>query len=305
MNLAHVHIVLNHIPSLGSILGLLLLAWAIYTKNDALKKSGFGVLVLIALATLPTYLSGNGARQMIAKEPAASLGMVEVHQNAAMLTLLAMTIAGTFAWFGLWEFRRFSRAGSGATVGSLLTAAIATALIVYTGSLGGKISHPEIRDAADTAITEAAGWKPAVETFLSRAWVIPAVATLHYIGMVLLFGVSLMLLLRVLGIMKSIPFSGIHRLLPLAILGFVINVITGMLFYLQSPEGYVHRSAFQIKIVCILLAAFPVLYFTLFNDPWETGINRSASALTKVTAVCAFVLLVGAIVYGRLIFISS
>jgi hypothetical protein len=63
MNLAHIHIVLNHIPSLGSVAGLLMLVWAIYTKNDALKKSSFGVLVLIALATLPTYMSGNGARE--------------------------------------------------------------------------------------------------------------------------------------------------------------------------------------------------------------------------------------------------
>ena len=44
----------------------------------------------------------------------------------------------------------------------------------------------------------------------------------------MLFGVSLLLMLRVLGVMKSIPFSGIHRLLPFAIFGFVINVFTGM-----------------------------------------------------------------------------
>jgi hypothetical protein len=112
-------------------------------------------------------------------------------------------------------------------------------------------------------------------------------------------------MLRVLGVMKSIPFSAVHRLLPLAIFGFVINVFTGMLFYLQSPEGYVHRNVFQLKIACILLAAFPVLYFTMFDDPWQTGSNRNASALTKITAIFAFVLLVGAIIYGRLIFISS
>jgi hypothetical protein len=305
MNLAHIHIVLNHVPSLGSVLGLLMLAVAIYTKNDALKKSSFGLLVLIALATLPTYLSGNGARQVIAKQPAVSLGLVEVHQNAAMLTLIAMTVAGTFAWFGLWEIRRFSRAGSLTTMGSLLTAAVASVLILYTGSLGGKISHPEIREAADTAITQAAGWKAPVDEFLARAWVIPAVATLHYIGMVLLFGVSLLLMLRILGVMKSIPFSGIHRLLPVAIFGFVINVITGMLFYLQSPEGYLKKDAFQMKIVCILLAAVPVLYFTVFDDPWQTGSNRNASALTKVAGICAFAFLLGAMIYGRLIYISN
>ena len=305
MNLAHIHIVLNHVPSLGSILGLAVLAWATYTKNESLKKFSFGLLTVVALATLPTYLSGNAARQVIAKEPNALLGVVEVHQNGAMLTLVAMTFAGAFAWFGLWEIRRFSRASSLTTVGTLLTSAVASALILYTANIGGKIRHIEIREAADSAITQSVGWKPAVDEFLARAWVIPAVATLHYIGMVLLFGVSLLLTLRVLGVMKSIPFSGIHRLLPLAIFGFVVNVFTGMLFYLQSPEGYVHRAVFQLKIGCILLAALPVLYFTVFDDPWKTGSGRNASALTKIAGVCAFFLLVAAMIYGRLIFISS
>lgn len=305
MNLAHVHIVLNHIPSLGSALGLFMLAWAIYTRDDRLKKLGFTVMSVVGLATIPTYLSGNGARQLIAKAPGVPLGIIEVHQNAAMLTLVAMTIAGTFAWFGLWEIRRFSRASSLTTAGSLLTAAVAAGLILYTGSLGGKISHPEIRSAADNAITEAAGWKPAIDEFLAKSWVIPGIATLHYIGMVLLFGVSLVVILRVLGVLKSIPFSAIHRLLPAAILGFVINVITGMLFYLQGPIGYLSKSVFQLKIVCILLAAAPVLYFTVFDDPWKTGSNRSASVLTKLAGISAFVFLVGAIIYGRMIYISN
>jgi hypothetical protein len=307
MNFAHIHIVLNHIPSLGSVAGLLMLAWAIYTKNDALKKSSFGFLVLIALATLPTYMSGNGAREILAKAkyPVETMRIIEVHQNAAMVTLVAMTLAGAFAWFGLWEFRRFSRAGSLTTTGSLVTAAVAAGFILYTGSLGGKISHPEIRDAADNSITEAASWKPAIDAFLARSWVIPATATLHYIGMVLLFGVSLLLMLRVLGVLKSIPFPAIHRLLPVAILGFVINVITGMIFYLQGPIGYLTKSVFQFKIACILLGAVPVLYFTLFDDPWQAGSNRNTSILTKVAGVCAFAFLLGAMIYGRLIYISN
>jgi hypothetical protein len=305
MNLAHIHIVLNHIPSLGSVLGLLMLVWAISTRNDALKKSAFGFLVLIAIATLPTYLSGNGARAVISKQPGVPLGLIEVHQNFAMLTFIVMTIAGTFAWFGLWEIRRFSRASFLTTIGSLLTAAAAAGLILYTGSLGGKISHPEIRDAADNALTQADGWKTAIEDGLARAWVIPTVATLHYVGMALLFGISLLLVLRLFGVMKGIPFSAIHRLLPLGIFGFVINVITGMLFYLQSPESYVKRSVFQIKIASILLAALPILYFTVFDAPWKTGSNRSAPALARFLGICAFTLLVVAMIYGRLIFISN
>jgi hypothetical protein len=65
------------------------------------------------------------------------------------------------------------------------------------------------------------------------------------------------------------------------------------------------KSAFQFKIACILLGAVPVLYFTVFDDPWQAGSNRNASALTKVAGVCAFAFLVGAIIYGRLIYISN
>ena len=62
--------------------------------------------------------------------------------------------------------------------------------------------------------------------------------------MSLLFGVTLLVNLRMLGMMKSIPFAALHRLLPLGILGFVINVISGMVFFIASPGMYVHQPRF-------------------------------------------------------------
>ncbi len=302
MNLAHLHIVLNHIPSLGSVAGLVLLAAAIYTKNEGLKKFSLLALVLVAMSVLPTYISGAEAQRLVRPLPAVSRGMIQVHQNAAMLTIIAMTITGMLAWFGLWEIRRFSRAGVITSKGTLLAAMVSVGLILYTASLGGKISHPEIRDGLDAGIAESAGWREPVELFVSdHAWVWPAGETLHFIGMVALFGVSLVLLLRMLGGMKSIPFTGIHRLLPLGVIGFVINVLTGMLFFVASPGLYLGKTAFHIKMICIVLASVPLLYFTLFDEPWETRSNQSASALPKVAAICTFGFLVAVIIYGRLL----
>ena len=300
MNLAHLHIVLNHIPSLGSVAGFLLLALAIYKKNDALKKGTLQALVLIALTVLPTYITGSEAQRSVRDLPDVSRAMIQVHQNAAMLTLVAMTITGTLAWFGLWEFRRFSRAGSVTSKGTLLSTAVTVALILYTGSLGGKVSHPEIRDGADAAVTEAEGWREPIEQFTNDyGWVWPVAETLHFMGMALLFGVSLLLLLRMLGAMKSIPFSGIHRLLPLGIIGFVANVLTGMLFFIASPGLYLGKSGFHIKMTCILLAAVPLLYFTMFEEPWQADSNKNASATSKFAAVCTFGLLLAVVIYGR------
>lgn len=302
MNPAHVHIVLNHIPSLGSVAGLVLLAAAIYRRDDGLKKFSFFVLVLMALAVLPTYIAGAESQSIIWELPGVSRPMMQLHQNAAMLTLLAMVVSGTFAWFGLWEFRRFSRASALITSGTLLFAAISTAFILYAANIGGKISHPEIREAADAGVTEAAGWREPIELIVSdHSWVWPASETVHFIGMCMLFGVSLLLMLRMLGAVKSIPVSALHRLLPLGVLGFVMNVLTGMLFFIAGPGLYLGKTAFHIKITCIVLAGIPLLYFTMADRPWHTGSDKSASLISKAAAVCAFGLLVAVVIYGRLL----
>src|SRR3954469_16536648 len=101
MNLAHVHIVLNHVPSLGSVAGLLLLAAGIYKKDEGIKQFAYGVLVLISMAVLPTYITGAESQKIVSKSPTFSAGMVQLHQNAAMITLLCMTFAGMFAWLAM------------------------------------------------------------------------------------------------------------------------------------------------------------------------------------------------------------
>src|SRR5262249_5414972 len=199
MNLAHVHIVLNHVPSLGSIAGLLLLAAGIYKKDEAIKQFAYGVLVLISMAVLPTYISGAEAQRIVEKSPSYSAGMVQLHQNAAIITLLSMTAAGMFAWFGLWEYRRHARSGSLTTTATLISTMAAVSFVFVTANIGGKISHLEIRDAADAAVTEAVGWRQPIERFVNdRAWVWPTLEMIHYVGMAFLFGVSTIYLFRML-----------------------------------------------------------------------------------------------------------
>src|SRR5262245_25556960 len=243
MNLAHFHIVVNHIPSLGSIAGLALLAAGIYRKDEVIKQFAYTVLVLITMAVLPTYISGAEAQRIVAKNPSYSAGMIQLHQNMAMITLLLMTFAGMFAWFGIWEYRRHKRSASLTTMATLITTTAAVVLVLETASIGGKISHSEIREGADAAVAEAVGWRQPIETWVSdQAWSWPTLEVLHYVGMALLFGVSLIYLFRMLGITKGISSSAIHRLLPAAIVGFVINTITGMTFFIAGPANYLGKQ---------------------------------------------------------------
>ena len=56
MTAAHVHLLLNHIPILGSIFGLLLLCYGMLRKSDEIKKTSLGIFVITALLTIPVYL---------------------------------------------------------------------------------------------------------------------------------------------------------------------------------------------------------------------------------------------------------
>ena len=301
MNLAHLHIVLNHVPSIGMLVGVGLFILSLIQKNDLLKKISLQVLVAMAFAVLPTYMSGNAAQGILRQRPDVPQGLIEEHQNSALFALLFTVITGTFAWFGLWQFKRFHRPSARNSMAVLVSSGLTSAIILRTANLGGDISHPEIR-VGEVTVTEDVGWRLLVERFSSEhAWVWPTCETIHFLGMAILFGVTLLVTLRMLGMMKSIPFQAIHRILPLGILGFVLNVVSGMIFFISSPGMYLTNSAFGAKMVLILLAAACVIYFTTSERPWKLGPDKEAPLLAKIVAAGYMASLLGVMYFGRIL----
>jgi hypothetical protein len=118
-------------------------------------------------------------------------------------------------------------------------------------------------------------------------WVWPASETLHFIGLALLVGIVGTIDLRMLGMAKNMPFRPLHRLLPWAIAGFGINLITGILFFAGDPFQYIHNLAFQLKLLFILLAGLNVLvfYLTTFKPIQDLEPGEDAALRAKVVAV--------------------
>ena len=61
MNAIHVHLMLTHVPVLGTVFGLGLLLVALWRRSDEVKKVALGVFVLAALFAVPVYLTGEPA----------------------------------------------------------------------------------------------------------------------------------------------------------------------------------------------------------------------------------------------------
>src|SRR5688500_10936781 len=104
---------MNHVPTVGAVgaLGLLLLAFA--RRNEHLKHAGLEVIFLIALLTLPVYVSGVAAHREIRHLPAFADDAVRIHQDAALVGFAMMELTGFAAWVALWQWRRRGRAARG------------------------------------------------------------------------------------------------------------------------------------------------------------------------------------------------
>ena len=121
---------------------------------------------------------------------------------------------------------------------------------------------------------------------VNSPWAWPAAETVHFLGLSLSLGVLLAVNLRILGVMRRVPFGDIHRLLPWGILGFGANLITGMLFLIAQPGQYVANTPFLWKVVLLALTGGNFLYLTVFTKAWraDAGLADKAMALSSIVA---------------------
>ena len=137
----------------------------------------------------------------------------------------------------------------------------------------------------------------------SSSWAFPTLQSLHFIGMTMLVGIVGAIDLRVLGIARGLPIHPLHRLLPVAFVGFGLNLITGLMFFAHDPYVYSYNISFRIKVLLILIAGLNALWFRLGVfidvDKWGPGID--ASRLAKVISALSLFLWFAVITAGRYI----
>jgi hypothetical protein len=143
MNYPHLHLMLNHIPVLGSILALLLLTWAMVTRRRDFIRLSLFVTLLAGLSVYPAFFSGDEAHEQLEDVQGFDHDLIHEHEEAADWALWILLGTGAVAGLGLWASRGDRGvprwAGTSAMVG-LLFSVSATA---RTAWLGGEIRHPE------------------------------------------------------------------------------------------------------------------------------------------------------------------
>jgi uncharacterized membrane protein len=301
MDLTHIHLLLNHFPTIGFIIGAGLFLLSLFMKSDDLKLVSLVILLGIALIAIPTYMSGNGAADAIKSRPGVTKALIETHEGAAFVAMGFMLLTGMFAWLGLWQFRRLAHVPNWNVTVILVLTLVSLGLMIRASNLGGEIRHEEIRGVQETVTPEGALARTVGSFVTDTPWMWPTCETLHFVGLSLLCGVVFLVDLRVLGVMKGVSFASLHRLLPWAALGFGLNIGTGMLFFVGIPGQYIHNPSFYWKIGLVMLAGANAVYFTIFHEPWSIGPGEDAPLTAKFAAVSAMVLWIGVMYCGSML----
>jgi hypothetical protein len=139
-------------------------------------------------------------------------------------------------------------------------------------------------------------------------WVWPLCETLHFIGMCILLGTVGAVDLRILGVAKGIPIHVLEKFIPLGVIAFIVNAVTGFIFIAGNPVGgpmeYLTNLSLQLKMLLVVIAGINLLIFYvggLEKQLAAVPADGSASGGAKAIAAVSLTAWIFVIVMGRFI----
>ncbi|EIJ37795.1 hypothetical protein JoomaDRAFT_0762 [Galbibacter orientalis DSM 19592] len=149
MNDAHFHLVVNHLPIVGVLIGFLVLLAGLIMKKPQIKNTALGIFIFSALTAIAAFLTGEGAEEIVENLPGISETLIHKHEDYAELFLTMMLILGGVSLITLFlQYKKlpFSKYGF---VLILLLSMVTMGIAKYVGTSGGEITHIEIRSDAN------------------------------------------------------------------------------------------------------------------------------------------------------------
>ena len=125
-------------------------------------------------------------------------------------------------------------------------------------------------------------------------WAYPMILTMHTIGLGIVVGAAVIVDLRLLGVGPGIPLEEVKRVFPIFWVGFLINLVSGVMLFVSEAEDKATQPVFLLKL--LLIAIGVVVTARIRRLLFGSGSKPSARPL----AVSSLVVWGGAIVAGRL-----
>lgn len=145
MNGAQLHLALNHIPVILSMVGVAVLLWGWLSKNYEIKKVGLVLVIATAAFAGTAFLTGEPAEEVLEKLPVFSKELVHEHEEAGEFALIVSIIAGVSAAGTYYLSKKKTQFFSHGLIVTMIILVLSCFTFLRTAHLGGLIRHEEIR----------------------------------------------------------------------------------------------------------------------------------------------------------------
>ncbi|HYZ73835.1 MAG TPA: hypothetical protein VE641_12195 [Chthoniobacterales bacterium] len=142
----YLHVVLNHLPIYGTILGALALAISLMLRSRAAQITALAITLIAGVSAYPVLVSGQMAYKTIRNmSDDAGAEALDEHMDRAEKTIGAFYFLALLALAGLLIPINWPKTGLPLTAATLALALICFGLSVYIAQQGGQVRHPEFR----------------------------------------------------------------------------------------------------------------------------------------------------------------
>jgi hypothetical protein len=149
------------------------------------------------------------------------------------------------------------------------------------------------------------GWAIDVGIFdlMYSRWGWPIAEIVHFTGLCLLLGAVGAFDLRMIGLVKGLPFGALHRLVPFGVAGFALSAASGFMFVVTAPDQYLYNPAWQLKMLLLGIAGanMALFYLTAARGLKHLGPDDAPPRGARVFAGVSLAAWFGVIACGRVI----
>jgi uncharacterized membrane protein len=150
MNDAHLHMVVNHFPIIGTILAIGILTAGLLNKNQSIINTAYVLFIIGAVFGILSMNTGEGAEELVEDMPGIGWKIIHDHEELAEKMALLLDILGILSVIGFYY--QYKRNPKQKLVSYLiLILGIASLFVIQkVGTSGGEIRHSEIRNDNNT-----------------------------------------------------------------------------------------------------------------------------------------------------------
>lgn len=153
MDLAHLHLLINHFPIVGTLIGTVIMLYALVKKEKVLQRTVLVLWIVLAAMSPLVMNTGEEAEHKVEEMAGINHDTIHEHKDASQFAYWLMIGLGVISLAAISLYKMGSDITTITKISFVISLFAATSMI-RTGYLGGLIRHTEMQTVTSSTSTE-------------------------------------------------------------------------------------------------------------------------------------------------------